>query len=163
MMSNEKDKNDHLRKGWTPDKSHFLGIPDNLINRDWKTFPATDAYINQLPLKQGIYIFHTSTPLKLAEHDEDKKFLSNFSYPVYIGQSQKTSIRARCNARISRPEILQFRSLYFQQFKVSYTIASESENSSIDAWESILIDIYGPIFNKIRGKKRTQEREYLAS
>ena len=27
-MSNEKDKNDHLRKGWTPDKNHFLDIPD---------------------------------------------------------------------------------------------------------------------------------------
>lgn len=162
-MSNEKDKNDHLRKGWTPDKNHFSNIPFSLINRDWRTFPATDAYINQLPLKQGIYIFHTSTPLLLAEHDEKNRFFSNFSYPVYIGQSQRTSIRARCNARISRPEILQFRSLYFQQFKVSYTIAAEKEISCIDDWETILIDIYGPIFNKIRGKKRTLEREYLAS
>jgi|SaaInlStandDraft_1057018.scaffolds.fasta_scaffold283049_1 hypothetical protein len=161
-MPAEIDKKNSLRKGWTPAKLHFHNIPESLKNRDWKTFPATNAYIDQLPLKQGIYIFHTNTPSLLAESDKGNEFFSNFSFPVYIGQSQRTSIRARCKARIILPEILEFRALYFQHLKISYSIASDDEGSCIDDWETILIDIYGPIFNKIRGKKRTIETEHLA-
>ena len=139
-----------LGHGWSNEIETWKAIPKGMPDsKEWVVLPFSNSILELITTSSGVYIIFLESPYHSSKN-------LTFSTPLYTGLASNLKARFNDHSRDNDRNNLFNKireSLDFQRnrrnVKIFYSYVIIKEYSLLRACEQYLINIYGPVYNKI--------------